>query len=188
MIAKQLSKHLFFWYNQANNKILEIKNFWEFLRLESEKRNINPNLILGIIGIEMSNRNVIYYLIEHILALVTPGYLSRRDASIGIAQLKVSTIKNELEITMPSKNIRQLMNKKTSIRLLTMLISKYCGQINFDTKLIQSNEFNKKLFQIICKYTTGSYSYRINPWLRFYYITLKSLIKKEWISYEKKAI
>lgn len=183
-----MSKHLCYWYNIANNNIFRLKYLWGFLRLECLKYNINPNLPLGIIAIEMSNRNIIYSLIEKILAFIAPTYLLRRNASIGISQLKVSTIRNELKIIESNEIIKKLLNKRSSIKFLVMLISKYCSEIDFSTKCIHSKDFDGKLQQIVCKYTTGSYSNAINPWIRFYYLTLKSLIRKEWISYREKEI
>lgn len=183
MKRNKINNNLVYWNNQVINNIFRLKPFLNNIVSESYKNGINPNLLLGIIAIEKTNRNRIYNLVEYILASIVPNLFIKLNPSIGIAQIRISTLKDELETELSSTNIQKLMDSGYSISILAKLVSKYCKEIDFDSRTINTKNFEEKLLNIVKKYTTGKYQCPNYPWVLYYFYILKDIVKFNWVTH-----
>jgi hypothetical protein len=169
------SESLRYWLYQTQYEAVSFKAFWTLIKEVSAEKGINPNLLLGVIAIEKTQKSIIDRFAEFIIACV--GILvSLFDISLGIAQIKQKTLKKELNIHVCQK---ALLNKKNSIILCSELLAKYSKSIDFNTSNPNDIDYGAKLLIVVKKYTTGNYNYPTKPWILFYSCLLEAFIKKK---------
>lgn len=174
-MTRKSNNNLLYWNNRVTNAVFDLKPFWKTILVESDRNNISPNLLLGVLAIEKANRGGLYNLLEHFLVWLFPGFVLNRDFSIGIAQIKPKTLRRELGIEPSFETLKKLMNSCDSIVIGAQLISGYCEQIDFDSREVNSDDYEDKLLSIVKKYTTGSFSSPDYPWINYYFQILKRI-------------
>ena len=172
------NNNLLYWHNRVMNAALDLKPFWETILVESNRNDLNPNLLLGVLAIEKANRGWLYNLIEHFLVWLLPGFVLRRDFSIGLAQIKPKTLQRELGVAPSPETLKKLMNPSEVIAIGARLLSMYCEKVGFDSRQINSDDFDENLLSVVKRYTTGSFTSFGSPWINYYFQILKGICSR----------
>lgn len=135
--------------------------------------NLNPNILFGILLIENVNRgNKILRFAERIAVVNMPKVIINRDASIGIAQIKISTALKYTKCYTKYDVAKLLLKDCFSIRICSMIINEY-----FNTATSSSN----KILELVNYYTTGKKYTEINDSIYIYYKLLNWIIDSNLI-------
>lgn len=141
----------------------------------AEQEGINPELLFGIILIEKINRGYwVTRFVEKFFAKLFPKYLIKKDLSIGISQIKVSTAKIVSPALTDIEIIDALLDDVNCISICSKLIKYYLEIIANITK---DNE--KTIFYLTSLYQTGEMIENEYQFLFFYNKLLAWCISEE---------
>ena len=139
------------------------------MKEESMKYNLNPELIFGIITLERMNRgSVIIRLIEIFGVYFIPSLIIKKNISIGLGQIKLTTAKEVLGDSDDARILKMLIHPLKCIEVVAMLIHKYSFEL--DSKYQITDSYVKKISNL---YITGN----PNPNLNFQIKTHSLLLK-----------
>ena len=117
----------------TKEKILLEQRFFDQYEYDIEdsasKHGIDPDLLMKVVQLEKINRGIIYYkLLEKIAVRWIPSYLIKKDATIGLTQIRISSVKDYFH-TSPRKYIAEMLKPEISIDLcaytLKQLLDEY---------------------------------------------------------------
>lgn len=135
------------------------------------KDSLTSELLFSIIVIEKMNRgDLITHTLEKMLVKLAPYFVVKKDLSIGLCQIRISSAKQVRNIP-EGFLIRKLMNPLFSIETMSKLINLFIEKNN--------SEFYDIIY-IINKYTTGESNPYITKELSIYQDLVEWAIKKEW--------
>lgn len=159
------------YYIKIYYRAVNLQKYIHTIKRAATRNKIDPNLLLGIISIESANRNGVSF-IENLLVKVFPYLVVKLDISIGISQLKVSTILRELDLkTTKMFLVKNLINPTFNICLCGKLLKHYSKQEHND-----KNKFDHVL-SLVKLYTTGKNNGENYPWIILYSIILMKILQ-----------
>jgi hypothetical protein len=170
---------LWYWNNLVKNNAFALKPFWHSIVIEASRNNLNPNLLLGVLAIEKSNRGNVYEILEKLISLFFPRIVLSKNFSIGFLQLKPATLKRDLKMEITCNEVRRLMKPHYSIAIGAKLLSRYCTETDFNSNDIDAVCYDIKLLWIVKKYTTGIYNSPNYPWIIYYFNVLKNISRAD---------
>lgn len=136
---------------------------------ESIKYNLNPELIFGIITLEKMNRgSLMIRLIEICGVYLIPSFIIKKNISIGLGQIKLTTAKEVLDNLDDERVLKLLINPLKCIEVVAMLIHKY--SIESSRKEKNTDAYVKKISNL---YITGSSDPDTNFQIKTHFILLK---------------
>lgn len=98
---------------------------------------VNIELLFGIVTLERLNRgNLLTRSLERLVYHVLPAFLVKNDISIGLGQLKLSTVKKNVKNQSDKLLLKKMINPHTNIMLVAMVLQK---ELNTFEKSIQTN-------------------------------------------------
>lgn len=122
----------------------------------AKKNNINVNLLKTILTLEYINRGQCYNrLIETILCKYFPSIAIRKDISVGLAQIKISTAKDVLQRN-PFRFVKKLVVTEFNISVCAKYLKKIINEYYKDT-----NQANDDFYTYVAaKFLSGDKSSR----------------------------
>lgn len=150
-----MNNHYFFYYKtiylenckKYNTKILD------YIEYYSQLYGVDSELIFGIISLEKINRGGCFNLaLEKILISCFPNFVIKNDMSIGIGQLKFSTVKKILKTENNKEIIKVFNNDCLNIKTVVFFISKIIQSVKEEQGDLDKNIIN----QLVSIYLTGS--------------------------------
>lgn len=183
--TKSNVEYLNYWYDVMTLHSNSFKTLWKDILRESENNRVNPDLLFGIIVIETMNRGGVYSSIETLISYLFPSLVVKLDLSIGVGQIKPSTLKREIGLEILPTVIIRLLKIKDSIHFVGKLLSQYCLFLKFDSRNLSDTSFEPKLTALVKKYTTGDYSCVDHPWIVIYSKLLELFCKNGVLSRSK---
>lgn len=145
----------------------------------ARQEGINPELLFGIILIEKINRgHWLTRFSEKVFIKLFPKYLIKRDASLGISQIKVSTAK----LVTPSLSDIEILDALSDDFKCISICSKL---INYYLEIIKkTTEDNDKIILILTSlYLTGEIVVIDNDCLFFYNNLLEWCISEKLLNH-----
>ncbi len=136
---------------------------------ESMKNNLNPELIFGIITLEKMNRgSLINRLLEVCGVYLIPSLIIKKNISIGLGQVKLSTAKEVLDDLDDKRILKLLIHPLKCIEIVAMLLHKYSFELNSENQMTDSHI--KKISNL---YITGSSDPKLNFQIKTHFLLLK---------------
>jgi hypothetical protein len=88
------------------------------------EEGVDPELLFAVLVLEQISRGGLPRLLERLVAKLWPGWLERRDCSLGLPQIRISTAQ---QVVCVSKReiIRAMMDDGRSIRVCAQLLRRY---------------------------------------------------------------
>lgn len=124
----------------------------------SSFHKIDVELLFGIVTLENLNRGDLFNRsIEKIIYYLLPNTLVKRDLSIGIGQVKLSTIKKSLKDETDRNLLKKMIKPETNIILVAKIIQDILN--NLETPIDLNDKILRK---IVCCYLTGDEEIQIN--------------------------
>ena len=119
----------------TRRKIQFEEDFFEQYRYEiknaAEKQRINPALLTIVLQLEKINRGTLFYLFSEQLAVrIIPGWLIRRDATLGLAQISIKTAKGFFH-KAPQLYLRDMLKPEISIELCAYTLSNILNDYSY---------------------------------------------------------
>ncbi len=160
------------------NNVITIKHyFWKRYRYEidkiAKKNNINPCLILYIICYEHLYRGNYRYL-EKMLCFFFYEKAIEMDVSIGLGQLKISTISEFLEKS-PIKFRKRIFHPNFQINIIALIIKKSIDKY-------EEEDSQEDIYSHIISDYNGIYE---NKNVKVYSATIRSLMNGKEIQYKE---
>jgi|SRR5699024_4569023 len=145
----------------------------------SDLYNIEWIELYGMVLIEYLNRGklVIRFIEKSAVYLCTKKVI-KKDYSIGIAQIKISTAKRFCSKKEDRKIAKRLLNDKFNISISAQVIREY--YLSPDNK--------NKILGLVKHYTTGNSNSKMNSTIFIYYKILKWVIKCERFNQSREKI
>ena len=151
----------------------------------AKSNDINTKFLETIVKLECFYRKRIYYkFIETLLTRLFSSYAIKKDISVGIAQIKVSTAQKVLRQN-PYLFIKKLCNDQFNIEICGKYIKKLILEYNYE--LESNSECTEEAFAdifdyIACQYL-GGYPYNKEKTILIYSAVLRSVLRNEPIYY-----
>lgn len=151
----------------------------------AKSNDINTKFLETIVKLECFYRKRIYYkFIETLLTRLFSSYAIKKDISVGIAQIKVSTAQKVLRQN-PYLFIKKLCNDQFNIEICGKYIKKLILEYNYE--LESNTECTEEAFAdifdyIACQYLGGS-PYNKEKTILIYSAVLRSVLRNEPIYY-----
>lgn len=175
LIKKMNNKYLYYKGLLITLEI-NLRKFKEIIINELKGTDIDPNIVYGILLIEFANRsNSINKISEKFICWFFPNFAIKRNLSIGLTQIKISTAKLFIDLD-DTKIIQLLCNDKDNIIICT----KYVKWI-FNKFSLEKSELNYQIFVISNIYNSGTMRNYLLPWIKFYTDLLNFSVDKNWI-------
>ncbi|WP_298093873.1 hypothetical protein [uncultured Catenibacterium sp.] len=141
--------------------------------------DINATLLEAILRLEIFYRGRMYYRwLEWLICHCASWYAIKKDISVGIAQIKISTAEEVLRKDA-REFIKKLTDDKFNIEVCARLIKKLIDQYGERT---ESSAYNDVYEFIACKYV-GSFAYDKSKTALIYSAVLRSFMKNEKLFY-----
>jgi len=144
------------------NRLIETANtlksdYMQYILTSAKRNNINPEVLCAIILVEMINRGSwINKWIEKILIKTFPFLLIKKDASLGVSQIKISLATKMMPEYTAKEVLEALMDDKINIDLCAKHIKKFEDTVSDD---LNSNYFN----QLVNYYIAGKLTISNRP-------------------------
>lgn len=149
------------------------QNFLLVIKEKAEKYNLNAELLFAIIMLEkMSRDNIITQLLEKLTFYFLPIYLIKKNTSIGVGQVKITTAKEVLSNISNYDILRKLMNFNTNLDVVAKLIFKYRNDVSRDE--INEEEVMRKVSNL---YITGEKNPTLNLQIKTHSLLLLWSVK-----------
>lgn len=141
-----------------------------YIENAANREDIDVEILFGIISLESLNRGDYFtQILEKLGSLLAPSYLIKKDVSLGIGQVKISTAKKVLENRNSKETLTSLLNTQENIKIVAKLLSEYIK------KMVNEEDV---LRYIVHKYTTGKVNPKPSKEIELYYLLLKWSVKK----------
>lgn len=170
---------------QLNMNYISIDNNKYIIEDVAKRNDINIKLLETVIKLECFYRERLYYrFIENILTKYLSGYAIKRDLSVGIAQMKISTAQRILREN-PYSFVKEICDDKKNIELcgkyIRSLIEEYF-YLGREQDYSIENDFIDVYDYIACKYLGGNPNNKEKTIL-IYSAVLRSVLSNEPLYY-----
>lgn len=172
IIPSSSSKFIKFYKMKYLNQCNQFtKKFFLDIEMKAKSHGVDPELLFGILTLEkLSRGNLLIRGLEIVGVYLFPFYLIKRDASIGLGQVKINTAK-EVLINLSDKEILKiLIYKSSNIETVSRLLKKYSHNVTNEEDVI------KKVSDL---YITGKEKPVPNYQTEVHYLLLKWSIKNK---------
>lgn len=152
-----------------------IEDYSKYIEDSAKKYNINKELLMIVLLVEYINRSSFTgRVLERMIAVLFPALAIKLDLSLGMAQLKISTIK---KLTNEPNRIilREIFNEKYNIEMCALYLSKLIEAFESSDPIFddENEEMPSSVFAaedvyeyIVAKYLSGS----TVSWQRFFIV------------------
>lgn len=138
---------------ECNKCSLKILNHIDYC---SKLNKVNDEILFSVILLEKINRGDFFNrFLERIITHYFPKLSMRYDMSIGVGQLKISTVKRILGLENITEIIKILNDKFSNIMVVSLLISEILNDIN-KVRVVQEGIDKDLLNEVASIYLTGS--------------------------------
>lgn len=126
-----------FYYSLVIHRGLNLKKYYNIIEHEAIINNLNVNLLFGFIILEQINRgNIIQRIIEYLIVYLVPQVVIKRDMSLGLAQIKLSTAQKIYPYELDRVLIRNLINEDFNISTCAKLLCSIISNIGININLL----------------------------------------------------
>ncbi|WP_143311343.1 hypothetical protein [Cetobacterium ceti] len=134
----------------------------------SKQNNINPKLILTLLALENIYRGEkLFQILEKLYFKIFYEKAIKKDMSLGVSQMKISTISKTLQVS-PHSFKRKIYTSKFSIRVMCKYIKKILEEF--------SEENDKDIYEYISEKYVGS---TVSKSGKIYAAVLRNYLKRE---------
>lgn len=136
---------------------------------------IDVELLFGIVTLEKLNRgDLLNRYLEKVIYFFSPQTLVKKDMSIGVGQIKLSTIKKTSKYETDRSLLKKMINPQTNIVLVAKVIQDILNNLE---PYVDLNDITLK--NIVSCYLTGSEKTRTNPQIMMHVNLLKWSINNQ---------
>lgn len=147
----------------------------------AKKNDININILYGILQLEIFYRERIYYrILENILCKYMEDVAIKKDISVGIAQIKISTAQSLLQ-TNPKNFIKDVVKDELNIELCGRYLKKIIEDYKYKNKKGEIDE--QDVFDYISSEYLGCNYWNKGQTQLIYSAVLRSLCRYEGVMY-----
>ena len=123
---------------------------------------IDPEVLFGILLLEHANRGGMTRIAERLLSRIFPGYVIRKDCSLGLCQIRISTAQR-ISGDPPRRVVSALLNDQRNIVICAQLLSDLQSRYRLGVLPIRD-----RLASTAKLYLTGRLNAPQYPWIALY--------------------